>query len=133
MNAKVMGNNLMVVTTKNLKDLKEIARRRPEALTITKEIDGEMCEVFRVAVGNRGMMCPNGIVFAAETNTDPKVAMVTVDVGNKPANVDMQEYVADKFGHILLNLAQIEAGLDAALEDIAAEKVMLSELISVEL
>ena len=133
MNAKVMGNNLMIVTTKTLKELAEIEKRRPKALLVTEEIDGEIAEVFRVTVGARGAISNYGISFNAETNTEPKCAMLTVDVGHKPSGMEMQEYVADKFGPALVYLGEIEARLDAAQEDIQAEKEMLAGLIEVAL
>lgn len=49
-----------------------------------------------------------------------------------PADVkDMKEYVADKYGAALMNLAKLETNLPAVIGAIAAEKQSIMDNISV--
>lgn len=132
MNVKVIGSNVVVTTVVSLEELKEISQRKPSALVLTEEIDHKMREVFRVGVGE-GSLNGRGAYFNGNTNTDPKCAMLTIDISGKPEEIDVKRYIADMYGAAILQLQKVEEQFLPALEAIASEQATLSEMISVEL
>ena len=67
------------------------------------------------------------------TNTEPKLAMMTLDISGKPAEMDVKEYIADNYGAAILKLSRVEEQFLPALEAAASERETISGMISVEL
>ena len=133
MNAKVLGNNLAVITTITLDQLKKLETEKPEALCLYEGEGKEKRMVFRVAAGRTGCVQNIGITFDAETNNTPKLAMVNVDLAGKPEDADVTEYVAKHYGKALKHLKTLEAGFEGALAAAKAEAEELMSLIEVSL
>lgn len=131
MEIKTVGNSLVVTTEVTMEDLKKLQARKPDALALTKEVDGKKQEYFRVAAGKAGSLNTFGATFSADTNTAPKKAMLTVDISGKSAEEDVKQYVAEKFGAAILNLREVEKKFQPALHQIAEEQEFLSGLINV--
>lgn len=132
MNIKVVGSNVIFTTVVSLEELGELCRRKPQAAVLTEEVDNKSREVFRVAVGNGGLSS-RGACFNSNTNTEPKCAMLTVDISDKPESAEVKQYIADKYGDAILKLQKVEEQFLPALEAIASEQATLASLISVEL
>ena len=133
MNAKVLGNNLAVITTITLDQLKKLEAEKSEALCLYEGEGKEKRMIFRVATGCTGCVKDIGITFDAETNNAPKLAMVNVDLTGKPEDVNVTEYVAKRYGKALKKLKALEAGFEGALAAVKAEAEELMGLIEVSL
>lgn len=132
MNIKVVGSNVVFTTTVSLEQLEELSKRKPEALVLTEEVEHKSREIFRVGIGESGLS-GYGATFNANTNTEPKCAMLTVDISDKPADADVKDYIADKYGAAILKLNRVEEQFLPALDAIAADRETLAGMISVEL
>ena len=87
--------------------------------------------IFAMGVvrGSDGKIGNIGVEFGEETRDDAKLATMTLMV---PADVkDMKEYVADKYGAALMNLAKLEESLPAVVAAIAADKQAIMDNINV--
>ena len=133
MNAKIIGNQMAVITTITLEQIKKLEAEKPAALRLYEGEGKEKKEVFCVKAGECGCVKPFGITFDAETNTTPKLAMVNLDLSGKPEDMDVKEYAAKKYGKALKALATLEAGFDGAIDAVDAEAAALRELIEVSL
>lgn len=133
MNAKVISNSMAVVTTITLDQIKKLEAEKPAALCVYEGEGKEKKEVFRVSAGNNGCVKAIGITFDSSTNTEDKLACVTVDLSGKPEDMNVKEYAAKKYGKALKYLAALEAGFKPALDEADAEAAALRELIKVEL
>ena len=132
MNIKVVGSNVVITTVVSLEEMKEICQRKPSAMVLTEEVDHKTREIFRAGVGEGGLNS-RGACFNGNTNTEPKCAMLTIDISDKPESADVKRYIADKYGDAILKLQKVEENFLPALDSIASEQAALSELISVEL
>lgn len=133
MKAKVISNQMAVITTITLNEIKKLEAEKPAALRLYEGEGKEKKEIFRVVAGEHGSVKPFGITFDAETNADPKKACVTLDLSGKPEDMDIKEYAAKTYGKALKFLGQIEAGFEPALAEVAAEAAELRALIEVSL
>lgn len=133
MKIRVLGTTLMVSTEVSLEQLKELSIRKPDALKLVEESEGKKTELFCVNVGQTAQLTRFGATFTGVTNNEPKVAMLTIDLGGKPEDVNVKDYVADKYGAAILNLQKVEAQFKPALDDAASERAMLAGLIDVAL
>ena len=131
MKINTIGNSLVVTTEVTMEDLQKLQANKSEALVLTEEVDGKKQERFRVAAGKTGSLSNFGATFSANTNTEPKVAMLTVDISAKPEDKDVKAYVAEKYGAAILNLRRVEEKFAPALEQIEEEQELLSGLINV--
>ena len=89
MNVKVVGNNVIITTVVSLEELKELNKRKPEALVLTEKNGDKVKEIFRVGVGESSLSA-YGAAFSGNTNTEPKLAMMTLDISSKPAEMGRQ-------------------------------------------
>lgn len=124
----IAGKALVVTSTLKLEELELIKKYRPKALILMGGEDGKepifAVTAVRGSVGSIGRM---GVEFGEE-NAE-KLATMTLMA---PADVkDMKEYVADKYGAALMNLAALEQSIPATVAAIAAEKAAIMENISI--
>lgn len=132
MNVKVVGNNVIITTVVSLEELKELNKRKPEALVLTEKNGDKVKEIFRVGVGESSLSV-YGAAFSGNTNTEPKLAMLTLDISGKSEEMDVKEYIADTYGAAILKLSRVEEQFLPALEAAASERETISGMISVEL
>lgn len=133
MKIRVLGTTLMVSTEVSLEQLKELTARKPDALKLVEENDGKKAELFRVSVGQTAQLNHFGATFTGVTNNEPKVAMLTIDIGSKPEDANVKDYIADKYGAAILNLQKVETQFKPALDEIASERATLAGLIDIAL
>ncbi len=117
----IVGDALTVTSSKKLEDLKLLEEYRPKALRLTEaNADGKQEEIFRVSTTTgKGSINQYGASFASATHDDAKLATITMEI---PAGTeDAVEYAAKRYGLAVLLLNRVEAGVDAALEDIKSE------------
>lgn len=128
MNAKYVGNALVITSAVKAKDIKELAVRNPDALNYY-EGEGDKRElVFAVATGECPVVEDLAIVFDGKTHDEDGFATATIVVGDleKP-----QDVIADLFGIALKHLKAWEETVPAALEKARAERAELLDLIEV--
>ena len=133
MNAKVISNQMAVVTTITLEQIKKLEAEKPAALRLYEGEGKEKREVFRVAAGEKGCVSNIGITFDSETNDGDKFAVVTLDLSGKPESEDITEYAAKRYGRALKALSQVEANFTPALTAIEVEAEELRNLIQLVL
>lgn len=121
------GNVYTMVSDVSVEDLKDAMKYAPEALQILDE-KGEEVE-FAINFGSSGSIGKYGVCFDAETNDGTGKACITqpLPAGCKNA----VDYIVDKVGPIRSKIAQIEAGLPAALEAVKADRAATREEIEV--
>ncbi|MCL2698148.1 MAG: hypothetical protein FWE74_08720 [Oscillospiraceae bacterium] len=107
-------------------DLETVKKYRPSALALVDEETKEA--TFKVGIGSSSAN-DHGISFGGVTNDNKKLATATLPI---PADVeDAKEYVLDKVGLALANLAKVEAGIKGALEEIKNERETIAANIKV--
>lgn len=125
----IAGKAIVITSALKLEELETVKKYQPKALVLLGGEDGKE-PIFAVGVvrGSAGKIGNVGVEFGEETQTE-KLATMTLMA---PADVkDMKEYVADKYGAALMNLAKLEANLPAVIGAIAAEKQSIMDNISV--
>ena len=126
----IAGKAIVITSALKLEELETVKKYQPKALVLLGGEDGKE-PIFAVGVvrGSAGKIGNVGVEFGEETHDDQKLATMTLMV---PGDVkDMKEYVADKYGAALMNLAKLEANLPAVIGAIAAEKQSIMDNISV--
>ena len=126
----IAGKALVITSSLKLTDLETVKKYQPKALILMGGEDGKEA-VFAVAAvrGSTGKISNIGVEFGEETHDDQKLATMTLMV---PGDVkDMKEYVADKYGAALMNLAKLETALPAVVDSIAASKKSIMDNINV--
>lgn len=126
----IAGKALVITSNLKLTDLETVKKYQSEALTLMGGEDGKE-PVFAIGIvrGSAGKIGGSGVEFGEETHDDQKLATMTLML---PGDVhDMKEYVADKYGAALVNLAKLEAALPAVVESIAASKKSIMDNINV--
>lgn len=127
----IAGDSIIVTSSKSLKALKTLEEYRPKALRLVEtDENGKKEEIFRVETAAAcGSINQNGATFASETHDDAKLATITVPV---PAGTeDVKDYAAKLVGKAVIRLNKVEAGIDAALEEVEAEKAAVLSNITV--
>ena len=125
----IAGKAIVITSALKLEELETVKKHQPKALVLLGGEDGKE-PIFAVGVvrGSAGKIGNVGVEFGEETQTE-KLATMTLMA---PADVkDMKEYVADKYGAALMNLAKLETNLPAVIGAIAAEKQSIMDNISV--
>ena len=125
----IAGKAIVMTSALKLEELETVKKYQPKALVLLGGEDGKE-PIFAVGVvrGSAGKIGNVGVEFGEETQTE-KLATMTLMA---PADVkDMKEYVADKYGAALMNLAKLETNLPAVIGAIAAEKQSIMDNISV--
>jgi hypothetical protein len=125
-NITIVGGCYVIASRVSMADLELVKKHRPKALKITDEETKET--LFAISTGGNSVT-DYGINFSGVTNDDDKLAAVTMPI---PADVEnATEYVADKAGTAVINLNRIEAVIGEVLEDIRAERRMVTDNITV--
>ena len=126
----IAGDSIVITSSKTLGEIKDLEKYRPKALRLyERDEDGNKSEVFRVASGTVGVINGNGAVFASVTHDDQKLASITMPIPAGTANA--VDYAADLFGNAIMMLNQVEAQFEDAINDVAAEKAVIRECITV--
>lgn len=125
--ANVCGPCVTIVSSVKLENLKTIAKHRPKALNLYEEHDGEVENVFSVAVSRKvdstGSLNKHGATFC---NTPSAEGCATIVM-----SFDNLEEMKDEIGLGLLRLSTLEAGLPAVLTEIEDEKIEIDGMIHI--
>lgn len=117
----IVGDAIVVTSSKSLEALKTLEEYRPRALRLVEaDENGKKEEIFRVeTAAANGSINQNGATFASETHDAEKKATITIPV---PAGVeDVKTYAAKLVGKAVVRLNKVEAGIDEALAAVKAE------------
>lgn len=128
-NTKIVGNAAVITSTLKLADIKKIEKStRKDVLTLNGGEDGKT-PIFMVGTTTYGTGNINacGAEFACASRDGDQLAQITLGI---PADVaDAKEYVVEKYGIALINLAKIEEAVPAVLTAINEEHDALIESI----
>jgi len=122
----ISGASAVLVSDIALDDWKKVEKFEPDALRI---VDEEGDTVFRVMTGGTaGSADNNGVCFGEYTNSGKATvtALFDTDIDDKIAAVK------DMMGNALLDLNDIEEGIPAVLEAIAAKEAKIEGLINAQ-
>lgn len=124
----VAGKAIVITSTLKLADLETLKKYASKSLILMGGEDGKE-PIFAVTAvpGSAGKVNKYSLEFG---DKDPDgFAVITIMA---PVGVDdMKEFVADTYGQVLMNLAQLEAQLPAVIEDLAAKKAAIVDSIVV--
>jgi len=127
-NVKVTGNAVVIKSTAKVEDIKLLQKLRPDAL-ILKDEEGD--PVFGIGLTpGAGKVTDAGISFSENAMDGDGFATYTA-VMLADEGEDIKELVADEFGNTLTQLAKLEAGLPAVIEEAKAEHAALLESIEI--
>ena len=122
----ISGASAVLVSDVDLEDWKRVEKYQPENLKIVDE-DGNT--LFRVMTGSVSGSADNkGVCFGTYTNSG-KATVTTILEENA---TDKVAAVAEVMGNGLLSLNEIEAGIPAVLDEIAAKEARIAELINAQ-
>ena len=129
-NTKIVGNAAVITSTLTLEQIKKVEKSaRKDALVLKGGEDGKT-PVFRVATGyGDGNINAVGAEFA-NASREGGYAQITLLIPSDVENA--KEYVADKYGAALTNLAKVEEKLPEVVSVIDAEYAALLETIDAE-
>ena len=125
----IVGDALVVTSAKTLEAIKTLEKYRPKALRLYEtDEDGKKQEAFVVgSTKGNGSINQYGASFNGVTHDDQKLATITMQI---PAGTtDAVEYAAEKIGVAIIMLNKVEAQIDEALAEVAAEKATVRENI----
>lgn len=127
---KVIGDAVVIASALKTEELETIQKYNPDALTLKGGEDGKE-PIFMVKTGI-GSINKYGISFSG-TDRVSKNAILTM-VTNLPADEDIKEVIADKYGSALMKLNELEESLPAVIEEIKANKAaVISSIETVSL
>lgn len=131
MKITVVGDAVVVSTTKTMEELEKLEKYRPKALCLTeKDDDGVSNELFVVrTTTGKGSMNKWGATFNGSSRDDAKLATLTMAI---PAGTENAlEYVTELLGVGVLHLKKLEEQWDAALTELNGELTAIREAITV--
>lgn len=126
----IAGDAVVVTSSMKLEDLLTIAKYRPDALVLKGGEDNKEI-IFRVAANRNGFGEINkyGATFGSESHDEAKLATITF--GICVGDGDIKERVADMIGSAISKLSDLEETLPEVLEEIANEKAVVMQNITV--
>ena len=126
---KVTGSAMVAISDKKLEDLMLIAKHRPNALKLMSE-DGKEC-IYAIGVGaGKGSINKYGATFSDITHNPDGLATITLDIPE--CVTDAQEYALEKIGIAIVHINNIEQTLDGVIAEIAAERDLVMQSITIE-
>jgi hypothetical protein len=121
----VMAGGVAVVASKfDPEVLKNAAKYRPDALKLVNE-DKELLYSIAPVAGNKGSVNNVGAEFGSAVNSQGK-ATATVPLTE---GMNREKFI-EKYAGILSKIRKIEEQIDAAIDDIEAEKSSIAELVT---
>ena len=126
----ITGDAMVVTFGRTLEDIKTLEKYNPKALRLFEtDEDGKRFEAFTVcSTDGPGSINQYGASFGSVTHDDAKLATITLTIPRGTA--DAVEYAADLLGKAIVNLNKVEAGLDEAMAQVAADKAAVLENIA---
>lgn len=133
MKAIVKYNNLFITSAYDIETLKKVKKFRPDALVLYKGEGKEKEPVCAIAVSGSTSANNNGICFAKDSITTPKVAAMSIELPADLKSVDaINEWVRDRLGLAIVNCTKIEEQIAEAMTSIAADEAAMNAAITIE-
>lgn len=124
----ITGNALVIESAIKREDLAMVAKYRPDALILKGGEDGKT-PIFAIAPGKGvGEISKFGVTFGEPAHGD----LATVTAILPTVDGSIKEFVADKYGSALMNLAKLEESIPAVVDEIAAEKAQILNGITLQ-
>lgn len=124
----IVGDAMVVTSTKTLEDIKTLEKFRPKALALFSE-DGKE-EIFKVGTTTgEGSIGTYGASFGSASHDDKKLATITMSIPT--GTDDAKKYAEEKIGVAIINLNKVEEQFDAALAEVENEKAEVRANITV--
>lgn len=131
MNAIVKYNALFIASKYNVATIEKVQKYYPDALVLYKGEGEEREPVCAIAVGDMASANEYGIVFANDSISEPRVAMMSVEV---PATLESQDdiraWYREKLGMTIVNCNKIEEQIATALTEINADENAMNSFIN---
>ena len=124
----VTGNALVVTSDLKLEDLKMVKKYRPSALTLWGGKDGDE-PIFAISTEGCAGINEFGATFKDESRDGSGLACITMEL--RYDGDSLKEYIADKIGGALMNIAKLEATIPAVIEEIGAERATVMDQIAI--
>ena len=106
---------------------------RPDALVLYKGEGKDKTPVCAMMVDSKDDISKNGVVFANDSVTGEKVAVLSRPVPADLKTPDaIKAWVRDYLGLTIVNCEKIEAQIDAAMESIAADEAAMNAAINID-
>lgn len=126
---RIVGNAVIITSKIKFEDIKKLEKYNPDALALcTKDDNGDVVEVFRVATGKVGNINKYGATFA----TADKNGFATVTTLIPEKIKDKREFVKDNFGPILFILKKFEEHVTETVEEFDKAYAALDDEIEEE-
>lgn len=133
MKAIVKFNNLFITSEYDIDTLKKVKKFRPDALTLYKGEGKEKEPVCAILISKTASANENGICFAKDSVTTPKVAAMSMELPSDLDTADkINEWVRDKLGLAIVNCTKIEEQIANALNEIATDEAAMNAAITIE-
>lgn len=133
MKAIVKFNNLFITSAYDIATLQKVKKFRPEALVLFKGEGKEKEPVCAIMVSKTASANSNGICFAKDSITAPKVATMSLELPADLKTADaVNEWVRDRLGLAIVNCAKIEDQIAAAMGEINADEAAMNAAITIE-
>lgn len=122
----IAGNSCTVESSYTTEQLKQLKKYNPDALVLK---DADKKPVFMADLGSVGSVSAAGIVFDGTTHDGKNLACFTKLM---PTGVcDVNAWVMDNVGTVILKLNKLEETIGAALENVNRDVAAVKSAISV--
>lgn len=133
MKAIVKFNNLFITSEYDIETLKKVKKFRPEAMTLYKGEGKEKEPVCAIMISKTASANQNGVCFAKDSVTAPKVATMAMELPTDLSTADkINEWVRDQLGLAIVNCTKIEEQIATALTEIANDEALMNAAITIE-
>lgn len=129
---KVAGKAIVIESEVLLKDWAALKKYAPKKLNL---LDEDKNVVFSVLIGKSGNGDVTefrdgtlGVQFAPDAPNGFAAVTLTPEI---PEGVEVEDFVADNYGKMVMLLNKVEAAVPAAVEEIDAEKAKILEAITI--
>lgn len=130
MKAIIKYNALFIASEHDVATIEKVKKYYPEALTLYKGEGEEREPVCAIATGDFASANEYGVVFANDSISEPKVAMMGVEIPSELTSQDeVRAWVRDKFGMMLVNCNKIDQQITAALVEIRNDESAMNSFI----
>ena len=120
----IAGDAVVITSSRKLEEIKTLEKYKPEALVLKNDKD----EVyFKVGTG-AGSINKYGVSFPDVSRTGDGTAELTLVLYDVS---DAVGYVSDNYGAAIVNLNEVEAKLDDALNEVTNQKAKILASITV--
>ena len=124
----IAGNAIVVTSTRKLKELEMVKKYRPRALTLWGGKDGDE-PIFTISTEGTAGINEYGATFRDEARDGSGLACVTMEL--KYEGEGLKEYIADKIGGALMNIAKLEESLPEVIREISSERAAVMNQIEI--